>query len=68
MRNYGAIPESCSRCEGCKTKVFVSATSAFGTGRELNGELLCGNTRRILQDVNEYEGKEYDGQYVQHHR
>jgi hypothetical protein len=68
LRNYDAIPEACSRSERGKAKVFGGATSAFGTGRELDAELIRTDGSRILRDMSEYECKEYDGRHVQDYR
>jgi hypothetical protein len=38
--------------------VFSSTTSAFGTNRKLDGELLSGVVRRSLEDMSEYECNE----------
>jgi hypothetical protein len=65
---FDAISKTCSRSERCNTKFFVGATSAIGTNRKLDGELLRNIVRRILGDMCKHEGNEYDGEHVQHHR
>jgi hypothetical protein len=68
LRNYDTISETCGGGEGRKTEVFTGTTSAFGTGGELGSELVRTNGRGILEDTGRYEGKAYNGQYVQHYR
>jgi hypothetical protein len=62
MLDYDAISDTIIRNKGYETTIFVGASGALNTIRQLDFELLRFSIRRSLGDMSYYERNENDGE------